>query len=236
MPTKELSCGGGGMMREWACTMAMYARAQTALLFAVFITSDYCLTVGDCQDKPAVVQIQPELDSDRFVAKMIRDRERLINGLLAIVPDAEAKRTLRIRAVKSLGVLRATEAVPILILHIDVIQAAVVKKKTIGTLYPCVPALSKIGKPASRAVLKELHKPMKKLRRLALAVVLAGVEGRQVGRFMLQEEIRKAKTLKERQNLQAGLKAFLSMTANERAAEELKAEERKAEERKRKRK
>lgn len=179
-------------------------------------------------------QLKGQLAKEETSAHFIPMREKFIDNLVKIVADNETPRSTRVRAVQILGKFRAAEATEVLVRHVDKIIPETILGKTVSSLYPCVPALIKVGKPSSRAVLKELRKPMKGTRRLALAVVLAGVEGRQVGRFMLQHEIAKAKTPEERRNLQASMNAFLAMTANERTAEELKAEER-AKDRKNKR-
>jgi len=176
------------------------------------------------------------LERHAFSTTFRRHRSDSVKALITIIEDKNLPLTVRLEAVRMVGEIRAPEAVDVLLIHLNSLRAEKISETTMASGFPCVPSLIKIGKPASFGVLKEFHKPVKKLRRFALAVVLAGVEGRQVGRFMLQREIAKAKTPEERRNLQAGLKAFLSMTANERTAEELKAEERKAEERKRKRK
>ena len=51
---------------------------------------------------------------------------------------------------------------------------------------------------------------------LALVIVIGRVEGRKVGRLLLEDDIAKARKADERKNLQAALKTFLAMTANER--------------------
>lgn len=177
------------------------------------------------QEPRALKELKRQLSTDERSAQLIGIREELIKNLIQIVEEDKGDRSTRVRAVRTLGQFRAVEATQVLVRNIDRIMPEIIDAKTISTIFPCVPALIRIGKPASRAVLKELQKPMKKARRMALAVVLGGVEGRQVGRFMLQHEIAKSKTSQERHNLQLGLKSFLSMTANERNAEELKAGE-----------
>ena len=158
-----------------------------------------------------------------FTLKESLRKRRLhsIKSLMRILDDESLPNSARMESARMLGHLRASQAVDLLIKHIRLGPLFVSDG---ANEHPCHDALIRIGKPASKAVLKELHKPMKELRRMALVTVLAGVEGRQVGRFMLQQEIAKAKTPEARHNLQLGLKAFLAMTANERTAEELKNE------------
>ena len=139
-----------------------------------------------------------------------------VAALIKLVRDKRVPLSIRLEAVRILEVVRAPEAVDALLSQLTSITAEKFGEKTFETLYPCVPALVKIGKPSSRAVLKELRKPMKKIRRLALAVVLAGVEGRKVGRLLINDEITEADSAAVRKNLKLGLKAFLAMTANDR--------------------
>jgi len=162
------------------------------------------------------------------ISMAFRKRKKAsVKSLIAILRDVTLSKSTRIEAAIILGDLRASEAVDALIENLTLEPGLrAINIKTGESLYLCYAALLRIGKPASRRAIILLRTENTRLRRTLLAGIVGRVEGRQVGKFLLQQEIAKARTPKERRNLQAGLKAFLSMTANERTAEELEAEER----------
>ena len=160
---------------------------------------------SEAQDQTSVDNLKAQLKSKQFALELKQQRIRLVKGLMAIVADEKAERGIRFRAVVILGEIRASEAAGTLVAHIDRILPDRILEKTIETLFPCVPALIKIGKPGAREALKELRKPMKKIRRLALVTVLHRVEGRKTAIFLLRDAISSTNNVREIKNLQAAL-------------------------------
>jgi len=155
---------------------------------------------------------------DQYHVELGQQRQELMRNLISIVANDKSDEVGRTRAVDLLGDLRASEAAEILVENIVEIPTLDPRGLSSRGRYACVAALVKIGKPATGAVLKEFRKPISDDRQLALVDVLAGVEGRKVGRFLLEEEIADAKTAEERDNLNKALRMFLIMTSREKEA------------------
>ena len=136
------------------------------------------------------------------------ERRAIIDGMLRIVADVNTHEALRVAAAKFLGELRAIEATDTLIAHSLEFKHASHSNFHYAGLYPCVSALIEIGRPASEAVLQEMKRPLDERHREAFAEILLSVEGRNVGRFMLEQEIADAKRPEERENLLKSLEYF----------------------------
>ena len=134
-------------------------------------------------------------------------RKALIQRLILVV-DAQGGEgrgdvALKIEAIKSLGAMRATEAVPVLIKHIDFVDRnAPMRELNTAALYPAVGALESIGKPGSRTAIEGIRDAYRfdvdgdENRRLSriqlLTQVVVRVEGQDVARFILERELHNA--------------------------------------------
>ena len=166
----------------------------------------HLLLISCTRTELTINELEVLLETDEYGNKRTQERTAIINDVIHIFSDASLNKSIHVHAAELLGELRAIEAVDILIARIVDVEYEYWDHA--GRQYPCVPALIKIGKPASHAVLREIRKPMEDYRRLALARVLIAVEGPKVGLFMLEQEIADAKTPEERENLQKALKYF----------------------------
>lgn len=139
--------------------------------------------------------------------KLQGDRGKDIRFLLDIVKDdSKIRNELRVLAVQALGDIRAEEAAPILIENVDVITPGKWTEKTATTMIPCYVALVKIGKVGSLLSLEELGKEMKDSRRYLLTRVVFEVEGYEVGAFLIEQSIDRARDKSVKENLGKSLK------------------------------
>lgn len=145
------------------------------------------------------------------VPTLLAIRAKMIVKLIATVKQpAKTPQDIMAKAdaIKALGKLRASEAAPMLVQEIEFRNPyALSDATTIAGSLPCVPALQAIGKPGSLAALAAVEKlrldgPKDKLtkakfRLKLLVMVIAGVEGREVGEFMIKMKIKHAPALEE---------------------------------------
>lgn len=133
--------------------------------------------------------------------RVLKDKEGPLEG-----PDP--RRT----AFRLLSGLRASEAVPQLILMLDVRETSGIVSEsrpiTIGDHFPAAGALVRIGKPAVETSLWELTKDYPKERREKLCWIIGAIEGREVGRFIIEKEIRKLEEETRKARLRAALSVF----------------------------
>ncbi len=133
-------------------------------------------------------------------------RQQMISRLIDVVKrPAKTPQEIMAKseAVLNLGQLRANEAAPVLVKEISFRNPlAVMSESSIEGMYPAIGGLVSIGKPGSLASLaaigqtqlgKEGEEAIKaKLRLHLLALVIRGVEGVDVGEFMVKSKMEKA--------------------------------------------
>jgi hypothetical protein len=139
-------------------------------------------------------------------AEHLKERRQLIAQLIAEVDkisDPQKVHRLGGVAIRTLGDLRASEAVDALVKQVDCLGGGPTQtdRITVAGLYGCVGALYKIGKPAVKPAVKAIrdmhHFDVQgdENRRLArtelLTVVIHAVEGRQVAKSILEAELKK---------------------------------------------
>ena len=144
------------------------------------------------------------------IAKLIRVVEEERKFAEFILPDSK-----RHFAIRALGALRAAEAVKPLMDRIGLVFQAPHGTRGLVPWSAEVEALIKIGKPASKAAVAKLATESDEDNRKLLAGVVRGVEGLEVGRFMLERKIKTTSGKKEKANLQAALEYFKPEKAKE---------------------
>jgi hypothetical protein len=150
--------------------------------------------------------------SDRVAETFCTQRSGAILKLLALFRESDVRgevftRQTQIGIIRVLGKMRAAEAVPLLIEHID-IEPFLIDAKTMETMRPAVYALADIGKPASTAVMICLVKERNESRRKLLCEVLRLVEGVPVGRFMIENALQKSTDSSVKDRFRSDLGAF----------------------------
>jgi len=131
------------------------------------------------------------------------NREETVRRLLEIaekhLPEAGRYSIVSpgLLAVKLLGQHRAKEAIPFCIEHVTASAGElIVASRSFLTGYPCAKALASIGKPASQAILHRLaSKPSTDKEAKLLARVVLDIEGKDVGRFMIKQMMRRRNAL-----------------------------------------
>lgn len=145
------------------------------------------------------------------VPTLLAIRAKMIAKLIATVKQpAKTPQEImaKANAIEALGKLRAREAAPVLVQEIEFRDPyALSDATTIAASFPCVPALQAVGKPGSLAALAGVEKvrldePKDKLtkakfRLRLLVMVIAGVEGPEVGEFMIKMKIKHPPALEE---------------------------------------
>ena len=140
------------------------------------------------------------------VKTLLAVRDQMITKLISIVkgpaktqPEISAKA----EAIAALGRLRASEAADALVRQIDFRDPfAPMSEVSIEGMHPAVGALILIGKPGSLAALAAIEQAQldgvaeeakkAKFRLCLLAMVIRGVEGVEVGEFMVKSKMEKA--------------------------------------------
>ena len=155
------------------------------------------------QDKVATAQWR---EVERQIKEHLDARSGMIEKLMSIVREgAEGMEqvALKAAAIEALGEMRAAEATELLVGQVDFKNPfAGTRASSMEALYPCLAALTKLGKPASRAAVKairEMHSfdvkgdENRRLERTQLlAKVVHAVEGPEVAKFILERELVKA--------------------------------------------
>jgi len=161
-----------------------------------------CLTgVVGCgkTEKPSgdhLVQMRSDNQAERETASqaILEKRTRTIGDLEKIVREFvgdETRKGTAKTAIVLLGKLRATEAVPLLADNINVYVFYKSTKRTQSPedAFPCVGALTGIGKPSIPAMINNLAtSEVEKVRELS-ARVIRNVEGTEIGRIVLEKAI-----------------------------------------------
>jgi hypothetical protein len=114
----------------------------------------------------------------------------------------------KVYAIYMLGELRSFHAVTELIANID-LKASKVDPRLRDArwgLYPAQEALVKIGRPATSTILDKLPSEAAPLRRKLMCDVILDVEGKDVARFLLDQEKGKQADPAKRANLEAAMK------------------------------
>ncbi len=118
------------------------------------------------------------------------ESEERVQRLLRVLDDDRASPETRSLALTMVGELRAKNAIPWLLDHIDKLKDTEAQfRQPIGTRqYRCVDVLIAIGKESSRQAVKRLREEDDALRRVLLVDVVAGVEGPLVALLILELE------------------------------------------------
>lgn len=150
-------------------------------------------------DKPSagdMARLRSENQTERKAASraILEQRARTIGELEKIVRDfvgEESRKGSAKTAVVLLGKLRAVEAVALLAENISVyvFYKSTKRIQSLEDAFPCVGALSEIGKPSIAAMIGNLASSEdEKVRELSARVIL-NVEGTEIGRIVIEKAI-----------------------------------------------
>ena len=146
---------------------------------------------------------QTVLESRRSV---ITELERIVKKFTVDDTRAGTAKT----AIVLLGKLRSSESVPLLSekLDFEAFYKSTKRPQPPEDLYPCVGALSVIGKPSIPAMIKniESHRD-EKVRKLS-AIVILNVEGHDLARVVVSKAMEKQKDPEKKANLEKSLAYF----------------------------
>lgn len=134
-------------------------------------------------------------------------RRSLVHSSLNILEEKGAADAVRLEVIQRLGELRVSEAAPLLASLIEVVlPSGLMLTSTVDGIYPCVPALERIGKPSVFACIEALANKQSD-RAIGLhAEVIMRVEGTRSAEVLLKDKIEKVKDEGHRKNLEAVLK------------------------------
>ena len=143
------------------------------------------------------------------LARSAAEQRSLFVGRLIKLLQTSGSKDAKIRACYLLGEFRAERAVDEVLKHIDLKAEAQedAGKISLWSLYPCVDALSHIGKPAEKAILELISTSDKKESRDLALRALVHIEGRKVARVILEEQLSRA-SAGAADRLKAALKDF----------------------------
>lgn len=147
------------------------------------------------------------------VTSLQRTRDNAVGEALTALRDGRGPLKLadpRLHALKIVAILRAPEAVPLLIPAISLREPLRLRfDRTISQQYPVVDALVVIGKPAARACLSELAKnSVSDDAREKLCWVVGEVEGQAVGRFLIKSTLTQERDDAAKQRLSKALLTY----------------------------
>jgi hypothetical protein len=151
---------------------------------------------------------------ENFTASILKARQETINKLIASFNqsnDIEYKRSV----LYTLGMMRATEAVPFLIKNIDYGIYNVIMKLPKYDPEPASYALSKIGLPSITPILNHIKKSTENKNVGLFCNTLVNIGGHDLAIFYLQKEIKKTKDANELARLKNALKIVFSYTPND---------------------
>jgi len=143
----------------------------------------------------------------------MENRRKFIESLIEMAQPGREP-LLRTHAIRTLGEIRAKEAVPMLVSMVDFLgQGGASFTLTIDNLHPCVPALVDIGVPCTSAAIQELREPTTGPERRErcqqlLLVVLSRLYGEAAAKVILTEAITKVDTETQREKLEKALEAL----------------------------
>jgi hypothetical protein len=145
---------------------------------------EYIVRIPDLRAQPSDSMSQGADQVVQSYRAMIAD---LIGQFQQGIPSNEGK----VYAIYLLGELRAREGVATLIENINLKAAHVDDKGGIGRwgMYPAEEALSKIGRPAVNMILDLLPTENDDTRRQLMCMVIADVEGKDLGRMILKQRV-----------------------------------------------
>ena len=168
------------------------------------------------EDKPKVEKAEAAKEVNFESAKTSAEIElaynKKVDQLIAIIKDnkkLEGKEQFAhtkavIEAVKSLGMLRAEKAVPILFAKLGSIPV-VFGVRDIDVAYPCLSALIEIGKPVLLHGIKELETEENDVRRRLILQLLHNIEGVVNTNYLLNRQLVKTKSKQAKINLNKAL-------------------------------
>lgn len=150
-------------------------------------------------------------DMEKATQKYLTNRKATIQRLMNILKSGvnEAGHAAPL-AVKTLGKMRAAEAVPLLVSIIDTRIPSDSLSLTIENMFACAPALVRIGKPGAAAcldaianlTLAERERPYKEK---LLCYVILHVEGEKIARLLLEERKKSVSEEQQIENLERAL-------------------------------
>jgi len=151
-------------------------------------------------------------DMEKATQKYLTNRKATIQRLMNILKSGvnEAGHAAPL-AVKTLGKMRAAEAVPLLVSIIDThIPSGASLSLTVDNTFACVPALIRIGKPGAAACLDaianltpaERERPFKEK---LLCYVILRVEGEKIARLLLEDRKKSVSEEQQIENLERAL-------------------------------
>jgi hypothetical protein len=156
-----------------------------------------------------------EYDRLQGALQLDMQRRQLIGQLMEILNSTNAPE-VKAETVIVLGEYRATEAVPVLVAHLewdDVIPRAhrnghmLVEDEEFVT-GPVIGALCKIGSPAIPALMDRIAGTNEKNITMKCVAICTLIEGQDITQFRLQQSLKKETDKKKKAGIQAGLDAL----------------------------
>lgn len=176
------------------------------LLSRLLVLLPLCILLGfsvSAISQDQALNISEELGKGTYLQRIEKGRQDRIQMMISVIKSQETTSDQKEEAIASLGVLRAKEAVPLLIENITFSSREFIKDlPSLDQLYPSVSALINIaGRSTSDALLDRLEEPASEIQTRLLMHVLSQIETEQFARLKIAQRRDKLSDSKKKKKL-----------------------------------